>query len=273
MGDDKWRAALPSAYAAEKLQRMRSRWEGELGDHLRVMAPIAWPDAPPTAFLGFTAFARGDEDTVEASSRQPFHELGYFQTEGGPRDDPAPSPDPKAEYNAWGALAKSELVTRLLGRPATMVSGAWRTAVADQTAVGLANLRRHLSQAQARLPDALAPKDLGGTWAVLLAFTAFSRGEGRLSMVLKPYIERLAAVDERDRWSAWERLVVDDIRAGRTGVGTDAGHGGAPYAILRSRQKHDSGRLAAEVLGEPTRWFLKGDPARDETFTRRALDD
>ncbi len=267
-----WRKGIPANYAEERLERMKRRWGDELGKRLRAMAPIAWPGAPPTVFLGFTAFARGDEDTVDGNARQRFHEIGYFQTEAGLRDQPAPAPDPRAEYNSWGALADSELVVGLLGHPATMVPGAWKTAVADQTAVGLANLRRHLARARPHLAPALAPTDLGGTWAVLLAFTAFSRGESQLARVLEPYADRLAAVDERARWSAWEALVADDIRDGATGIGARSGRGGAAYAILRTRQKHDSGALAAATFHEPTEWFLKGDAKRDELLAQRALD-
>lgn len=272
MGRD-WQQALPSAYAQEKLERLTTRWRGALGAQLRAMAPVAWPGAPATVFLGFTAFARGEEDTAEGLPDQPFHEIGYFQTEAGLRDQPAPAPDCSAEYNSWGALSDSELVLRLLGRPATMKPGAWKTAIDDQTAVGLANLRRHLSRALRKLPDALAPKDLGGTWAVLLSFTAFSRGAGRLSQVLEPYEQHLATVDERDRWLAWEAAVAEDIRKHAAHAGGLSGKKGAAYAIMRTRQKHDSGRLAAAQVGEPTAWFLTGDAARDELITRRAYDD
>lgn len=272
MSDRDWKSGLPGEYAKEKLERLQKRWRDELGGHLRAMTPIAWPGVPATVFLGFTSFARGTENTTEATPRQRFHELGYFQIEAGLREGPAPNPDPRAEYNAWGALAGAELVVRLLGRPATMKPDGWRHAVADQTAVGLTNLRRHLGNARRKLPESLHPQDPASTWAVLLAFTAFSRGAGQLARVLDPYVEALAGVPERERWSAWEAMVAEDVARDAPGTGGQDGRRGAAYAIIRSRQKCDSGLLAARSLGEPTDWYVRGDAARDEALARSAYE-
>lgn len=273
MSDRSWRAGLPTVYADEKLPRLRDRWGRTLGAELRRQVPIAWPRVPPTAMLGFTAFAHRDEDTAEARSDQRFHEIGYFQTEAGLRSQPAAAPE-RAPYNAWGALAGSELVVSLLGRAATTTPDGWRgeSGVADQVAVGLANLRRHLAAARARLPADIHPLDPASTWAVLLAFTAFSRGEGQLAAVLERYAGALSGVPERDRWRAWEGLVVDDIYAGRSNIGTMRGKGGAAYAIMRTRQKHESGRAAAVALGldDQAAWFLAPDPRIDEQLARVA---
>ncbi len=277
MSDRSWRAGLPVAYAAEKLPKLRSRWSRALGRELRRQAPIAWPRVPVTAFLGFTGFANRDEDTAEAADpakRPRFHELGYFQVEAGPVAGPAPNPDPRAPYNAWGALAGSELVVSLLGRDATLTPGAWRgeNGVPDQVAVGLANLRRHLANARAKIPAEIHPLDPASTWAVMLSFTAFSRGAGQLAAVLERYAGALSGVPERDRWRAWEGLVVDDIYAGRENIGTRPGRGGAAYAILRTRQKHECGRAAAVALGlvDEAAWYLAPDARLDEQLARIA---
>jgi hypothetical protein len=70
-------------------------------------------------------------------------------------------------------------------------------------------------------------------------------------------------VPEAQRWRAWERLVADDARA-------EKGRGGPAYGIVRSRQKHDGGRLVAERLGRPAAWFVEADDALDERIAKAA---
>jgi hypothetical protein len=135
--------------------------------------------------------------------------------------------------------------------------------VPDQVAVGLANLRRHLENARRKLPTSLDPIDESSTWAVLLAFTAFSRGAGGLWSRMEPYADQLARVPEAERWRAWELLVADDARAA-------TGRPGPAYGIVRTRQKHDSGRLAAWKLGQETAWFLAPEGALDDRLARAA---
>lgn len=270
MSDRSYTSGLPAKYAEEKLSRLTRRWGAEFGEHLRAMTPVAWPGVPPTFFLGFTGFARGTENTTDGVPAQRFHEVGYFQVEAGLRDGAAPNPDPTAEYNAWGRLHASDLVVQLLGHPATMSPNGWREDIAAQCAVGLANLKRHLGNARSKLPVSLHPVDPASTWAGLLAFTAFSRGAGQLAKVIAPYAAALAKVDEHARWDAWQRLVVADINAKVDNIGTRAGKSGTAYALIRSRQKHDCGRLAASTVGEPVDWYLTRDDAIDDTLTRRA---
>ena len=274
MGDRTWRTGLPDTYAREKHKALVKRWNGKLGAALAAMTPVAWAGVSPMAFLGFTGFSTGPtENTTEAVPGQSFHELGYFQVEGGMRDGPAPNPDPRAKYNAWGLLAATELVQRLLnGRPATMKPGAWKQAIDDQAAVGLANLLRHLANARRQLPESLHPRDPASTWAVLLSFTAFSRGSGQLQKVIAPYAAKLGEMPEAERWTAFESMVAADIAKGAAGIGARTGKMGAAYAIVRSRQKHDCGKLVAASLGTEVdrAWFLSSDPERDAILARAA---
>ena len=236
------------------------------------MTEKVWPGVPATFFLGFTAFSMSSkENTTEAVPTQKFHEVGYFQTEAGLRSKPAPDPSPDGEYNNWGKLHDSSLVVQLLGHEATMAPDGWKTAIADQTAVGLVNLRRKLESNKDRLGE-LYPQNLSSTWAGMLAFTIFSRGAGQTMRCLAPYKAQLLNVPEADRWLAWEALIAADITNDTNSIGDTPGHGGAPWAIMRSRQKHDSGLLFAERNGLDTGWFLKPDRARDTLITRKAYE-
>jgi hypothetical protein len=273
MADRTWDKALPAKYAESKQRMLDKRWKAELGDSLRQMVSQAWPGVPETVFLGFTAFSTSaSENTTEAVANQRFHEIGYFQTEAGLRDKPAPDPDSDGEYNNWGKLHDSSLVVQLLGRQATMSPDGWKSAIEDQTAVGLVNLKRKIESLAKKLPDGLAPKDYSSTWAVLLAFTAFSRGGGQTLKCLRPYAEKLSTVPEDERWATWESMIASDIVKGTESIGNKNGKAGAPWAIMRTRQKHDSGLLFARRNGLPTDWYLKPVEERDVIIVKRAYD-
>jgi hypothetical protein len=276
-------SGLPRNYAKGKEKRLIERWNGELGECLRRMAPIAWPGVDSLVFLGFTGFAKQSENTTEAVDAQTFHEIGLFQVEAGLRNFPAPNPDPNGKYSAWAYLSVPTkdsdgdrrkrlhaLTVQMLGKLPSMKPNEWKKLVPDQAAVGLANLRRHLGNIEGKLPDDVKPKSLGSTWAVLLGFTAFSRGSGQLWKCLQPYVDKLALVPEEQRWQAWERMVAYDIENKVKGIGIVPYKRGAAYAIIRSRQKHDSGRNVAEKLGLSTSWFLTPDPRIDQILTDRA---
>lgn len=276
-------SGLPRNYAKGKEKKLLERWNGEFGECLRRMAPIAWPGVDPLVFLGFTGFAKQYENTTEAVKNQRFHEIGLFQIEAGLRDKPAPNPDPDGEYSAWAYLSvppkdgDSErrkrlhaLTVQMLGGLPSMKPNEWKKLVPDQTAVGLANQRRHLGNIEGKLPEGLKPKRLDSTWAVLLSFTAFSRGSGQLWKCLAPYADQLELVPEEQRWQAWEKMVAYDIENKVKGIGIVPYKRGAAYAIIRSRQKHDSGRNVAEKLGVSTSWFLTPDPRIDQILTDKA---
>lgn len=273
MADRTWDRALPLKYAESKQSSLDKRWKVELGDSLRAMVSQVWPGVPETVFLGFTAFSTSSkENTTEAVEGQKFHEIGYFQTEAGLRDKPAPDQDEGGEYNNWGRLHDDPLVVQLLGRKATMTPDGWKNAIPDQVAVGLVNLRKKLDGGMRRLPETLRPKDFSSTWAVLLAFTMFSRGASQTMKCLAPYLEKLHFVSEDERWDAWESMLATDIRRGAASIGDKSGKAGAPWAIMRTRQKHDSGLLFAERTGLATDWFVKPVRERDIILVKKAYD-
>lgn len=243
-------SGLPTSYAAEKYSLLEQRARGELGAILAEMAPRVWPGVPPVVFVGFTAFTVSrTENTTDARPDQAFHEVGWFQTEAGPRSGPAPNPDPAADNNSWTRLAVDRDVVALLGRPATCRPGAWRDAPRDQVAVGLVNLRRRLDGVTSRLPE-IAPREFTALWAVALAFTMFSRGAGQAVKVLRALAPKVGDVPETDRWQTWAETVAVQAAKGLENVDTRAGRVGAAYAWARTEQKLQSGRLVAERRGD-----------------------
>lgn len=271
MANRTWEKAQPIEYADDKQRMLDKRWKAELGECLRTMVPKVWPGVDPTVFLGFTAFSTSSkENTTEAVENQRFHEIGYFQTEAGLRDKPAPDPNPAGSYNNWGKLHDHSLVVELLGRPAVMGRDEWKTNIPDQVAVGLVNLKRKLESGMSKLPAEVYPKDMSSTWAVLLAFTMFSRGVGQTLKCLKPYQDKLADFSENERWIAWESMIASDIAKDIDSIGNKDGKAGAPWAIMRSRQKYDSGLMFAKRNNLGTNWYFEPDRIRDGVITKRA---
>jgi len=284
----------PRLYAAEKLPLLRKRQlDAEIGPATERMAAIAFPGAPSEVFHGFTAFSTGPLENTTDSTKNKFHEIGLYQVEAGPRSGPAPNSNPKLEYSNWARLAASELVMAMLGRAATVEEGAWKKAIDDQIAVGLANLRDHsrnmadglarrlkkhgFTEADAQaLSKKVVPREPGSNWAVMWAFTSFSRGEGQFTSTLAAYLRELAEDTEATRWVKWRQLVNADIRAKKAGIGSKKGKKGAAYALVRTEQKFQSGFLLAQNTGGNAAWFQCAytesaeDLDMEDRITRRA---
>lgn len=277
----------PSSYAREKATTMRDRLAGMLGALLRRFIPIAFPganaDAMLFALLGFTAFSMTPtENTTEAVLTQSFHEVGLFQVPAGARSGPAPNNT--GGNKAYWALATGAIVRAMLGRAASLVHNAWkptgrpadaardRLAMEDQTAVGLANLLRDETSIRTALDN--AHRGVSGAtngwslWRIFLMFTAMSRGAGQTLTVLRPYLAQLAAAPEAVRLQRLIELVNAGILAGDPHA-TNTWKDGVCYAIVRSLQKLNSGRLAAEAAGNSTASsFLAGARLAPDVETR-----
>ena len=253
----------PSAYAGEKLSTLLSRWDSAIGATLRQMSAVVFPGIPAEALLGFTAICTSpQENTTEGTPAQQFHEIGLFQVEAGLRGGPAPNPDPEAEYNNWGALHDTKLVQKLLGRPATMEPNRWKTEIADQIAVGLANLRRHGIGVGPALDARIRPQDPAGEWHARVMFTAYSRGWGQTARVLNRYASRLAGTIEQVRWTELRRLIAGEAKAGIE-PGSKMGRSGPAYAAIRTDQKMRSGWMLAGALGADRSWWTSEYGAQD----------
>jgi hypothetical protein len=255
--------ATPDAWARDKAARAISIWNGVAGVALRDMVPLAFPGADPTAFVGFMCNAGQRENTTENVPAQRFHEGGWFGTEMGSREGPAPNPDPHAPDNAWGREHAHPLVVTMLGgRSATMRPDGWKDAPRDQVAVGLVNLLHHADSAFAGL-DVLKPATHGSLWDVAVGFMGWSAGSPRTHARLAVWRDALAAVPEAQRWQEFVRLA-------STGKPGPSGHGNVAYSALRTLQKLEAGRQTAARAQLPVDWYVTLDPVLVATIVRHA---
>jgi hypothetical protein len=247
----------PAAYATDYASTLAARWSGALGDAVRRFTPAVWPGVPPEALVGFTTIGSQYADTGLPPVNNPFHEVGYFQTEAGPNYGPSPNPDPSAPYNRWGQLASDPRVVALLDRAATMDPNGWQAAVDDQTAVGLVNILDDAAAVARGLPGGVAPQDAGSLWHVALGFSGFSAGVGGTQASVSRYAAQLATAPESQRFAAWVAAILQDAAAG-TLPGNPGQHGNPAYDALRVWQKLASGQALAQQTGGNAGWFDVG---------------
>lgn len=267
----------PRNYATAKLGMLQGRYRGELKTLLDRMTPIAFPNTPvdgmTLALFGFTAFSTGwTENTTEGNTptqlSQPFHEVGLFQCPAGPRTGPAPNANTEAPHNAYGRLASTELVKRMLGgNSATMRPNAWKTDHASQVAVGVANLLmdERTFRNQAGMAELAGASSGWSNWRIFTMFTAFSRGPGQCAAVLRHFRTELLTAPEATRLRKLRELVVRDVERGASGIGARTGKMGAAYAVLRSDQKLQSAVALATAVGADLSLF-------GERYTTSAAD-
>ena len=275
-------SSTPSGYASSKLSYSRRMWDGTeraLGDALRAMTPVVWPGVPPEVFVGFCTNGAKTANTALAPPRgvrNPFAEMGYFGTEGGPRSAPNPDTGPypnptNPSNNSWLALHADPLVVAALGHPATMTPNGWQTDVAAQTAVGLVNLRKRLDSVNRTAPTGTGATNPASPWAVFLAFAGWSAGVGGITGHLRRYAAQIAASPEAGKIEAYQSAVLADIRAGRAANWPARSHGANPaYTLVRTLQKMYAGRALAEAVGGNVAWFPVVAPADVQTELARA---
>lgn len=272
-------AASPETWAREKRAKLRACAQGPVGRWSREALAVCLPGVPLAAALGFaangdgyntTGWRAGDEaERAEAlrRGRKPFggnpsegygaigshdlHELGWYGVEGGYEGTPVAA-DPSCP---WVTLATDDDVRKILGRPA--VTGArWFGAIADQCAVGIANLKRHMRQVREHLDPRLAWDDAKPTtlWMWSMACMSWSAGTRRAAQHVNRYVDALAPLTEAARVGAFMRLAarLDD---------PGPRHRQDEYSALREAQKRAAGRLAATLTGEgddALRWLDDG---------------
>jgi hypothetical protein len=260
-------AGNPIQWGRDKLPNMRT-WFPPAGPKryptvatlLEQFAAKIFPGVPWQAFAGFCANGEYPwANTTEGVPDQQFHEVGLAGTPAGLRAKPAPDPDANGKYNTYGRLHAHADVVALLadaahpqGRPATMVPNAWKTAIADQLAVGFLDIRGNGRSVASLLDPRLRPASESSTWFIALAFAGWSAGPGRAAAHVKARTAELAAVAEADRWGTW-------IRIAAAGPGGHKGHQNPAYTVARTWQKLEAGRLLSEESGDRCpAWFDYG---------------
>ena len=201
----------------------------------------------------FKKGVRGDYGGVDREGD--LHEVGWWGTEA------SKTPHPVAVGDCpWVSLADDDEVVKVLGREA-VTGGAWYGAIADQCAIGCANLRRHWRAMRRRLDPRLQwdEDDKRATlcrWA--FAMMTWSAG-GRGAQHVNDYAAQLAALPEAQRWAEFCRLAAAEDDDGNR-------HRQDEYSALRSAQKLEAAVVYAPALPEP--WalaFLRDDGFRDDT--------
>lgn len=280
----------PDTWARAKRGKLRACAQGPVGRWSAAALAVCMPGVPLAAALGFAANGdgynttgwRSGDDTERAEAlrrgRKPFggkptegygaigsrnlHELGWYGVEGGYEGTPVAT-DPDCP---WVVLADSEEVRKILGRPA--VTGArWYGALADQCAVGIANLQRHMRLVHAHLDPRIAWDDTKPVtlWAWAVACIGWSAGDTRAAQHVNRHADALAAVPEALRTGTFMRLAgrIDD---------PGARHRQDEYSALREAQKLAAGRLAVSFTGEgddARRWLDEGlGDDRDAVYAR-----
>lgn len=245
----------------------------ELGRSFRAFAPTIWPGPPWQAFLGFITTANLTDNTTTGDSSQRFHEIGVGQVPAGPREGPAPNPDPNAPDNAWTRLAGTPSVVAALGRPATTVPDAWKTAPRDQAAMTIASLRNDYASVVRSLRPELRPTRDDTPYAVALAFMSFSAGGAGAANHWNRFAAQLAPVPEAQRWTALLQLLANGIRNGSIQPGAGGSHSNPFYSAMRTWQKMESAKQVAQGTGGNADFFdahLSNPNAVDDAITAGA---
>lgn len=281
-------ADLPAAWAFDKRAKVARYLGGEVIDALRLAVPVLMPGVPAEALIGVCANGGRNENTTgwitcsdseraEAlrDGRKPLggdpcagygrvggddlHELGPLGCEAGHVPELVAGPD-----TPWGRFARSPLVRQVLGRDG-VTGAAWHGAVRDQIVLGVASLRSHGLDVIARLHPALRPAGfVGGVpsswspWALALAVSGWSAGDGGCARHLTRYVETLARVPESERWATFVRVAADYAGDGRK-------HQRPSYSALRFEQKRH-----ASLLGTPSLAAWLGPSLDDATAVKLA---
>ncbi len=275
---------LPSRYWKSYIARAEKRLAGEDGATIREFQALGLLAGVPTELVvAFTAPANQTDNTTEATeglgTQVAFHEITKYQVPAGIANrDPvtkrsrgkAPNPDPAAKSNTWGRLHDHALVTKALGRPATMVHNAWKKPefARDQHAVGLVMLMDDYVQTRAaitaraeaakRAPDerpraATAPAT---PWGAAVTFAGFSSGPSGAAAVITTFGPAVAAVSEKARFGALLHHACLGLQAGTWKPGGSAArHSNAAHRLVRTWQKLAFARELCRRTGGKTGFF------------------
>lgn len=248
------RDQLPSAYAHDYTNRGVGKSRGANGELLRQIAAQTLPGVPVEMLYAFIAPGYPGANTTEGSSAQahevPFHEVSEMQIPAGPRDGPAPNPNPSAGNNTWGHLAHDPRVVNVLGRAAVTAPNAWRTAIADAYAIGTVMLADNYTATASRMDPSIRPSSMATPWGVAAMMTGFSAGPAGAAALFNHYAAQLAGTSEQDRFAKLVNLVAVDVQNGvRLGGAADR-HSNPFHRALRTAQKFALAESIAHALGD-----------------------
>lgn len=293
-----WSDVTPAAFAATWGRRNRNRWDApdDLGAQVRRLAGArpAFPGAPATAFVGFCSNAGRYEDTgapipgTRTIRNCDFHEIGYFNVEGGYTfdfpisgtmrvdqqrarvcrnawDQNSPSacplraaPDPNVRH-PWTNYARLGTHAHMserdfVGHPASLAPGAWRTNLDEQVGVGLLNLRYHGNRVATI--SGLTASQPGTLWAVFMGFSGWSAGDGTIALHMRPFARDLNALPGPMRLGALVLALATRIQGGAAYRGMH--HSNPVWTVLRATQRLRAGRMLQRELGLPDGWYDLG---------------
>ena len=253
-----YRNGTPEAFNREWGRRAQARWNGEEGRMVRGMAPVVFgTGVAPEIFIGFGVSAGRTENTTTAKATQRFHEVGIYGVEAGLREGPAPNPDPRAPYSRWALFANTEDVRNALAaiegapRPATLAPGGW-VALADQTAVGLKNLKEHRAGAAAALSRRGIPTTADNSqWGLFIAMMAWSAGDDRVANTFcrGPIKRAIAAAPQDRRVGVAVKALFEAGRDRRILPGPARSHTNPFYSLVRTLQKYEVAKTLAQATG------------------------
>lgn len=243
----------PTQYVESHRAQAQRLWRGELGEWQRSFGRRLAPAIPPVAWAGFGT--NGDPNSPGGGAA--FWEMGWAGITGGTTSLTPPSTDRSTE-NDYYDLHNDPRVVAVLGRPASMAPGGWRS-LPDQTAVGIVSLIDHGRGTSQRLDERIRParvgspseisSSAGSPWFTFLAFAGWSAGDGRAASHINQYADELAGVPEEYRPSALYYFVARDAASGGQ-MGPAGSHNNRAYTILRTWQK-----LASAGDLEPSSYF------------------
>lgn len=261
---------LPTRYGRTYALRADRLQAGATGDAIRALQTGGLLAGVPVELLcAFIAPSNRTNNTTDArtgkGAQVAFHEVGWWQIPAGPalRDaqgvprGPAPATDPRAQSNTWGRLASDPDVCAALGRSAAMADRAWKDPAheIDQHAIGLAMLRDDFRAVAAKMGPSIRPADLSSQWAWAVMLTSFSAGPGGAADLFNAFGSRIEDVPEAYRFGALINAVALEWAAGHQSRGHADHHGDREHRVLRTWQKFETARQAAEAGHSDARRF------------------
>lgn len=194
---------------------MMSRWNGDLGEAARRVAPAVWPGLPLPQAVATSANSTSATEYITSAG---FPEMGYYQF-------------PESTYNRLRCDA--EVQQALGGRCA---STDWRTDIAGQVAVGLTDRRRDGQQLASGSP-------VGNQWTWVTGEMAYVMGSSSARALLQKHAADVAAVPDEMKFA---QLIVS---------ATPSATRNEARMLIRTWQRLKTGELLAQQVGQPTGWY------------------